>query len=186
MATLPACSKLKYLSGKEEWPILQCENVYILPGVPQFFEKKIGALAPHLAESQHFESVSCKIVLSVDEVSVVSVLNEVVRKHPHVSIGSYPFVGHPEYSTVVTLEAHECEGPTRVARRRMSSLRASSVDGMNSEMQTSTIARSESEFSVVFTEAEMELNMKQALNELISELPENSILRVDNDDEQLV
>ena len=29
------------------WPILQCENVFILPGVPQYFEKKMSVITEH-------------------------------------------------------------------------------------------------------------------------------------------
>ena len=50
MATLPGCAKLKYLSGIEgDWPVLQCSNIFILPGVPQFFEKKVQHVASYLS-----------------------------------------------------------------------------------------------------------------------------------------
>jgi hypothetical protein len=32
------------------WPILQCENVFVLPGVPQFFEEKLDVICDHFLE----------------------------------------------------------------------------------------------------------------------------------------
>ena len=50
MATLPECSKLRYLSNnKDDWPVLQCKHIFILPGVPQFFEKKVELVASYLS-----------------------------------------------------------------------------------------------------------------------------------------
>jgi len=106
MATLPTCSKLRYFSkNPEDWPVLQCRNIFILPGVPQFFEKKIQDVAAYLSTELE-RSVTFKVVLSIDENSIVPLLNSVVEKHPNVSFGSYPFVNHPEYKTVVTLEGN--------------------------------------------------------------------------------
>ena len=104
MATLPDCSKLRYLSGEEgEWPVLQCQNIFILPGVPQFFEKKVQHVASYLS-TEFGRKVAFKVVLSVDENSIVPILNNVVENHTEVTFGSYPFVDHKEFKTVVTLE----------------------------------------------------------------------------------
>ena len=43
MATLPSNAKLRYLS-KDDWPVLQCRNIFVLPGVPEFFSKKIDSV----------------------------------------------------------------------------------------------------------------------------------------------
>lgn len=104
MATLPSLSKLKYLSEvKGDWPVLQCSNIFILPGVPQFFQKKVEHVAKYLSTELE-RSVAFKVVLSIDEDAIVPILNSVVERNPLVSFGSYPFVDHPEYKTVVTLE----------------------------------------------------------------------------------
>ena len=50
------------------WPILQCENVFVLPGVPQFFEQKLGTICDHfLTKRQIYMS---KIAIAVEEVGV--------------------------------------------------------------------------------------------------------------------
>ncbi len=113
MSTLPACSKLRNLSGEEgDWPVLQCENIFILPGVPQFFEKKVAHVAKYLS-TEFGRRVAFKVVLSVDENSIVPILNNVVENHKTVTFGSYPFVDHKEFKTVVTLEGG-CEKDVNV------------------------------------------------------------------------
>ena len=105
MATLPSRSKLRYLSDNEnDWPVLQCRNIFILPGVPEFFSKKIANVAEYLSSDELERSAVYKIVLSVDETKIVSILNRAVEEFPEVAFGSYPFVSHPEFKTVLTLE----------------------------------------------------------------------------------
>merc|ERR1711865_1329548 len=102
MATLPSNAKLRYLSS-DEWPVLQCGKIFVLPGVPEYFNKKIENVAAYLS-SQLERSVAYTIVLSIDEQAIVDILNDAVKNHPLVTMGSYPFVSHPEFKTVVTLE----------------------------------------------------------------------------------
>jgi FAD synthetase len=154
MATLPGCSKLKYLSGIEgDWPVLQCGNIFILPGVPQFFEKKVEHVATYLS-SELGRMVAFKVVLSIDENSIVPILNNVVQNHPYVSFGSYPFVDHPDYKTVVTLEGKR---------------RAFEID--------EACDRSS------FQQNEIDVHVKVALSDLVHGLPEGSVLRVDNNND---
>ena len=186
MATLPQNSKLLYLAGKDEWPILQCRHIYILPGVPQFFASKIALVAAYISEELE-QSETYKVVLSVDEQSIVNVLNKVVLRHPYVSFGSYPFVGNPEYQTVVTLDwkdisAHDTTRAISFQHSQSmnvpSNIDISVAPGKNGL----TSARSMSE-DTSFSKAEMDLHVKLALDELLQELPQGSILRVDNDDD---
>ena len=154
MATIPGCSKLKYLSGIEgDWPVLQCGNIFILPGVPQFFEKKVQHVASYLS-TELGRMVAFKVVLSIDENSIVPILNNVVQNHPYVSFGSYPFVDHPDYKTVVTLEGKR---------------RAFEID--------EACDRSS------FQQNEIDVHVKVALSDLVHGLPEGSVLRVDNNND---
>lgn len=155
MATLPANCTLRYLSDNEgDWPVLQCRNVFVLPGVPEYFAKKVESLA-HYLSTQLERSVTYKVVLSVDEASIVDALNAAVERHPHVIFGSYPFVSHPEFKTVVTLEG-----------RMVQSGRDVSFDDDQG----------------LFSKEQTDFHVRAALDELIGTLPEGSILRVDNND----
>jgi FAD synthetase len=165
MATLPSNAKLRYLSDNEkDWPVLQCSKIFILPGVPEFFAQKIGNLATYLS-SQLERSVAFKVVLSVDEASIVDVLNAAVIKHPNVSFGSYPFVSHPEFKTVLTLEGSlvDSEHPMYKAGARNSTFL---LDGD----------------TLMLSKEDRDNYVRLALDDLITKLPEGSILRVENDD----
>lgn len=165
MATLPANCTLRYLSeNKEDWPVLQCRNVFILPGVPEFFSKKVKSLAEYLS-TQLERSVTYKVVLSVDEASIVDALNAAVKRHPHVTFGSYPFVSHPNFKTVLTLE-----GSMRKFGPRSSSFE-NECDATGGQ--------------ILFSKEETDFHVQAALDELIDTLPEGSILRVDNNDGML-
>jgi FAD synthetase len=153
MATLPECSKLKYLSNIEgDWPVLQCKNIFILPGVPQFFEKKVNHVAAYLSTELE-RTVAFKVVLSIDENNIVPILNTVVQNHPHVSFGSYPFVDHPDCKTVVTLEG------------KRKTLELDEIHGYT------------------FEQDEIDVHVKVALSDLVSSLPDGSVLRVDNNND---
>lgn len=159
MATLPADAHLRYLSDNiDDWPLLQCRNVFVLPGIPELFSKKVNSLAEYLS-TQLERSVTYKVVLSVDEASIVECLNTCVKRHLHVTFGSYPFVSHPEFKTVVTLEG----------RTLKSGLRSSSC-------------KEHDEADVHFSKEQADFHVRAALDDLINTLPSGSILRVENDD----
>jgi molybdopterin-biosynthesis enzyme MoeA-like protein len=64
MALLPELAQLRIAPGNELWPILQCENVFILPGVPTFFEAKVDTIATHFLGRRPL--FTRKVVLGVD------------------------------------------------------------------------------------------------------------------------
>ena len=160
MATLPSNAKLRYLA-EDDWPVLQCRNIFILPGVPEFFSKKIQGVASYLS-SQLERGAAFKIVLRVEEAAIVDALNESVEKHPNVTFGSYPFVSHPEYKTVVTLEGSLVEN-----NQGQPKVRNSVAFGLDA--------------SIIPKDLRDEY-VRVALDDLIQKLPKDSILRVENDD----
>eukprot|EP00586_Coscinodiscus_wailesii_P014920 CAMPEP_0172503736 /NCGR_PEP_ID=MMETSP1066-20121228/171777_1 /TAXON_ID=671091 /ORGANISM="Coscinodiscus wailesii, Strain CCMP2513" /LENGTH=656 /DNA_ID=CAMNT_0013279585 /DNA_START=430 /DNA_END=2400 /DNA_ORIENTATION=+ len=174
MALMPKNSKLRRF-GDSEWPVLQCRNIFVLPGVPQFFEQKVALIAPHLAREESVSSqqrVTQKVVLSVDETTIADGLTRVVERHPHVSFGSYPFVSHPDYKTVVTLEGKE----TRSQR--------SSFVGLSVRRKSGSALDGSDDHSH-FTRDQIDLNVKVALEDLLLELPDKSVLRVEHDDNMI-
>lgn len=162
MAMLPSNSKLRYLSEDEDdWPVLQVRNIFVLPGVPEFFSRKIENVAAYLS-SQLERSAAYKVILSVDEQAIVGILNNAVTKHPNVNFGSYPFVSHPEYKTVLTLEGSLLSESTGRKRRQNSVLFGQTA---------------------LFTpKVDRDRYVRKALDDLITQLPYGSILRVENDD----
>lgn len=170
MAMLPEISKLRYLSNNlNDWPVLQCKNIFILPGIPQYFSQKINNVAEYLS-CQLERGSTYKVVLSVEESTIVTILNQVVMNHPGVSFGSYPFISHPDYKTVITIEGKiGCCYIDKIQQQEQSNTRNSQIYERNmlvNDLSTEIIDQM----------------VQMALNDLVTLLPPNSILRVDNDD----
>jgi len=107
MATLPKSTKL--ITGHDpltntsvKYPLMNINNVYIFPGVPEFMQKSF-TINQHLfsAENQFY---LMKIYISVDENSIAANLENVDNAFPDVSIGSYPML-NDIYKVKLTLES---------------------------------------------------------------------------------
>ena len=68
----------------QAWPILQCKNVFVLPGVPELFSSKLDSIATHFLEGGA-PSLARRVLLAVAEDSIVHELNAVVREHSAVA-----------------------------------------------------------------------------------------------------
>ncbi|HXG67665.1 MAG TPA: molybdopterin-binding protein [Blastocatellia bacterium] len=105
MADTPAGAHLVYGEGLR-WPVLATENVYILPGVPEYFRSKFEAIKERFRAEPFYASA---IYTREDEFDIAPRLNEVTAAHPEVEIGSYPEFANPEYRVKVTLESKRAE-----------------------------------------------------------------------------
>lgn len=91
MADLPGGAVL-IGGGAGRWPTVRVENVYVLPGVPTIFRRKLDQLASHLAGGAPF--LSQALETDCDEGVLAPLLHRIVGEHPRVSVGSYPrFIG---------------------------------------------------------------------------------------------
>jgi molybdenum cofactor synthesis domain-containing protein len=87
-----------------KFPIIIFRNVYILPGIPEYLEKKFIAIQKFF----HDQPILLKkVYLKEYEPEIAPFLNEVVKKFKDVKIGSYPVVGNKDYHVMVTLESFE-------------------------------------------------------------------------------
>lgn len=105
-------SKQNSLIRQKTWPILQCENVFILPGVPQYYADKIALIMKYflpIVNGQSWCKESRKIILDIEEREFLIQLDTLVQQHPNVKIGSYPYVDHPEFKTIITVEGYSQE-----------------------------------------------------------------------------
>eukprot|EP00908_Phaeocystis_cordata_P005639 Transcript_16138.p1 GENE.Transcript_16138~~Transcript_16138.p1 ORF type:complete len:597 (+),score=270.45 Transcript_16138:78-1793(+) len=104
MSMLPRGAVLRPVPEQPaEWPVLQCANVFVLPGVPTYFSSKLATLATHFlagAAPRLYRQLS----LGLPEVDIVEPLNEVVGQHEGVGFGSYP-TEQGDARTIITLEA---------------------------------------------------------------------------------
>lgn len=91
LARVPAPAQLHWFS--DSFPLVQVNNVYVLPGVPHLLRKKFAALLPRLAgEIQHQRQFTG----TQDELSIADTLRAIQERAPDVTVGSYPYVTAPK------------------------------------------------------------------------------------------
>jgi FAD synthetase len=105
MAEVPEGAEL--ISGESlTFPAIVARNVYVLPGVPEIFRQKFDALKERFRESPFH---LCSVFVNVPEGTLADHLNELLRGHPDLMLGSYPEFFNPEYKVKVTLESKDRE-----------------------------------------------------------------------------
>lgn len=92
------------------WPVLLMKNVYILPGVPEFFQLKFAALR---ARFQARPFVLAEIFLRCDEPKIAEPLRAVAEQHPTVQLGSYPRFDDADHRVKLTLESKDPDDVNR-------------------------------------------------------------------------
>jgi molybdenum cofactor synthesis domain-containing protein len=124
MADIPQGSRLLY-SSDGNMPLVECRNVYLLPGIPQLFAAKIGALRAVLKGEHH---ASANLYLSSDESAVASILSAVDETFHDVKIGSYPRYDTTEDHQVwVTVEARTHDEVKEAVTRLLELLPANEI-----------------------------------------------------------
>jgi hypothetical protein len=200
MATLPTSSVLHYLANNDgdhvgastsnEWPVLECQNIFILPGVPSFFEKKMKQLAPYIPtisswitrEPSRDEAVGLNLDRSAhmarqpSETSppprgetyriVLALKEDEIVSALNAAVAAHPYVTFGSYPLVLA--------SSEDASRTIITLEGKICDN-NIKHQSSFISK-----------AEMDRNVEIALGDLKSSLPEESILCIDTVDDLLI
>ncbi len=113
MADMPEGARL--VRGEANmWPTIAIENVFVLPGVPQIFQRKLDALRPVLDTGNGF--VSHAVYTNADEGSVADLLAAIVKAHPDVLVGSYPQMpGAADHRVKLTFDARDGEAARAAA-----------------------------------------------------------------------
>ena len=94
MADMPPETRVHGCS-EGHWPVIQWQNVFILPGLPRALQDKMRRIARMLP---HLDRTWTEILyLSADETEFADWLTTVQNEHHEVSIGSYPVVGAYDY-----------------------------------------------------------------------------------------
>lgn len=104
MARVPAGASL-VTSPRGRWPTLRVENVFILPGLPEIFLRKLDVLRDQLEGGVPF--VSRSVATSCDEGEIAPLLERLVQDHAAVSIGSYPRWGDGPIRLAVTFDGRD-------------------------------------------------------------------------------
>lgn len=100
------CAKLAQQYG---FPTLVLENVFILPGVPSLFAKKIDQITKERFLDETLVS-KADILVEAYETSLADILSSCQNKHDRVKVGSYPvdngffdnFKGSPQVRIIIS------------------------------------------------------------------------------------
>ncbi len=123
MAEVPEGAEL--VAGEElVFPAVVARNIYILPGVPEIFRQKFEALRERFRESPFH---LCSVFVNMSEGTLADHLNELLRQHPALMLGSYPEFFNPDYKVKVTLESKDAQCVERAARDLLERLPAAAV-----------------------------------------------------------
>jgi molybdenum cofactor synthesis domain-containing protein len=92
------------VDGRLGFPTIKCENVYILPGIPEILEQKFHAIRERFMASPYFLRV---VYTTEGEGAIAEHLNATLAAFPELLLGSYPKIGDPEYAVKLTLESKD-------------------------------------------------------------------------------
>ena len=104
MAEAPEGFVLLEGAGERHWPVLSVDNVVILPGVPEIFRRKFTSIRERFRSAPFALEI---LYTSLDEGLLAPHLNETIRRHPQVAVGSYPTFTDPHYKVKVTFESKD-------------------------------------------------------------------------------
>jgi molybdenum cofactor synthesis domain-containing protein len=105
MSEVPEGAEL-IVDGRLGFPTIKCENVYILPGIPEILEQKFHAIRERFTASPYFLRV---VYTREGEGAIAEHLNATMARFPDLLLGSYPRIGDPEYAVKLTLESKDAD-----------------------------------------------------------------------------
>jgi molybdenum cofactor synthesis domain-containing protein len=104
MADVPEGAEL-VTSDRVRWPLLKIHNIYILPGQPEVFERKVALLRHHLGADRPF--ITRAVHSSSEEGEIAALLEEIGARFPDIQIGSYPRWGGGPVRVAVTFDGRD-------------------------------------------------------------------------------
>lgn len=105
---VPTHDDLIEIEGRSRpWPAILVRNVFVLPGIPQVFQMKLGAVRKKLRAHGAPAYVSHAVFTDMDEGHLKPLLDAVVASFRDVEVGSYPaWIGAP-YRTKLTFDGRD-------------------------------------------------------------------------------
>ncbi len=123
MAEAPAGRRL-FTSENPRFPVLECDGIFMLPGVPELFKMQLESVLPMLPGKPVYLR---QLFLSVGEVEIAAVVDAVAKERPHVALGSYPTWGkNVDHQVRLTVE-HESESEVEAALAALEAALGSAV-----------------------------------------------------------
>ncbi len=88
------------------FPVIVIENVHILPGIPQLFEKKFLSIRDRFAGVPIHLT---RVFVTRHESDIAEDLHALLRDFSELMLGSYPRIGEPDYRVMLTLESRDAD-----------------------------------------------------------------------------
>ena len=85
-------------------PVLQVNNIYIFPGIPQLFRRKFDSIKERFRDLPYYGR---QVYLTARESDFSHWLDQVAQEYPALQLGSYPEVDNPAYRVKLTLESKD-------------------------------------------------------------------------------
>ncbi len=123
MASVPEGAQL-LMEPSLPIPVLQVDNVYIFPGIPQLFRRKFESIKELFREQPYHVRM---VYVSARESDFAHLLDTVVREFPELMLGSYPEVANPHYRVKLTLESKDLAYLERACVRLLALLPAEAI-----------------------------------------------------------
>lgn len=124
LADVPEATELLPVAGTH-FPVLVCDRVCMLPGIPAYFRRQLEVLLPRLPRSP--VALGC-LFLDLGEPEIALVLDRVAAEHADVSIGSYPSVeSSAPYRVKLTVEHADARAVVSVVEQLERELPAGAV-----------------------------------------------------------
>jgi molybdenum cofactor synthesis domain-containing protein len=123
MAEVPDGAEL-IVDGKLGFPTIKCENLYVLPGIPQLFEQKFLGIRERFTSTPYVLRV---VYTRVGEGAIAEHLDATLAAFPELQLGSYPKLGDAEYAVKLTLESKDGGYVERALAHLLARLPADSV-----------------------------------------------------------
>lgn len=86
------------------FPVIEAEEIYLLPGIPELFRRHLDALAERHGGPPF---VLRSLYLSAVETEIAALLDRVVAAHRQVAIGSYPRIDAADHRVKLTVESRD-------------------------------------------------------------------------------
>lgn len=124
LAEAPEGSTVWFQDGLR-YPVLECNGVFMLPGVPELFRLQVDVVLARLPSQPISTAV---LFLGLAEADIAAALDQVALAMPQVAIGSYPtFDPNADYRVKITIEHTQEELVSQVVARLEAALPAKAV-----------------------------------------------------------
>ncbi len=86
------------------FPVMQVENIFILPGIPEIFRRDFEAVRETFRDAAYHLRT---FYLQMRESDLAETLNVWLTEFPEIACGSYPVIGNQDWHVRVTVESKD-------------------------------------------------------------------------------